>query len=517
MKQKFHRIWFGDKKIPHAYEAFWQAWQRQHPSCEFITWTDKDLEKLTISYEKLKSFSSPVSRADLARYEILYQHGGIYIDCDMMPYNHMDLEDITKQLTICNEDGSEEYCSIGFIAAPPGHALFHDLIQHIIHTDIDETKPNITTGPHLFGRYLKKHPHKRLPTAAFYPYQYNQPFSSIFAKNLDATYGIHVWGGGWLSPEVKKERIIALIKSGDVEEARKLADMLDGIDELKNIIHGIHRHREQTLTSVMAIEQNVNFNDSDAKLFEISKVLHWIFKNYPDKVIWQIGAADGVLVDPIRNVMINANPHALLLEPNPYMFAFLAENYKNNTNTNIIQRAYSLDKQKLTLNAINPQKVKEAGLPGWVLGISSVYNDKNAIGGLGGTDEQTTRKIHTCIEKIEVDVVGFDELLAISNAVPPDVLIIDAEGMDKIIIDDIFAHNCRPMVMHFEIQCMEPSNIQELVATLNDQYFLLQFGNDVSAYRKDVLMEYAKSIYVENGFQTIFQPGINVLNLLQKA
>lgn len=91
MKQKFHRIWFGDKKIPHAYEAFWQAWQRQHPSCEFITWTDKDLEKLTISHEKLKSFSSPVSRADLARYEILYQHGGIYIDCDMMPYNHMDL------------------------------------------------------------------------------------------------------------------------------------------------------------------------------------------------------------------------------------------------------------------------------------------------------------------------------------------------------------------------------------------------------------------------------------------
>lgn len=261
---------------------------------------------------------------------------------------------------------------------------------------------------------------------------------------------------------------------GDIEEARKLAEMLDGIDELKNIIHGIHRHREQTLTSVMAIEQNVTFNDSDAKLFEISKVLHWIFKHYPDKVIWQIGAADGVLVEPIRNVVINANPHALLLEPNPYMFAFLAENYKNNTNTNIIQRAYSLDRQKLTLNAINPQKVREAGLPGWVLGISSVYNDKNAIGGLDGTDEQTTRKIHTCIEKIEVDVIGFDELLAISSAVPPDVLIIDAEGMNKIIIDDIFAHNCRPMVMHFEIQCMKPGNIQELVATLNDQYFLLQ-------------------------------------------
>ncbi|MFW7269132.1 FkbM family methyltransferase [Gluconacetobacter sp. Hr-1-5] len=517
MKQKIHRIWFGNKEIPHTYENYWKAWQRQYPSCEFITWTDKDMKNLPLSYEKLKIFSSKISQSDLARYEILYHHGGMYIDCDMMPYNYINIKDITKQLTICNEDDSEEYCSIGFIASPPKNEIFYDLIHHIIQTDIDETRPNITTGPHLFGLYLKKYPYKRLATASFYPYQYNEPLSSILNKNLDTTYGIHIWGGGWVSPEIKKEKIITLIKSGDIEDAKKQLETLDNLDEIKNIIHAIHKHREQTINCVMSIEKNVSFNEKSEKLFELSKIIHWVLNKYPEKLIWQIGAADGILVDPLRNAMINFNPRALLLEPNPYMYTLLKENYKNNTRANILQRAYSLDKKKLSLNAINPQKVEKSGLPAWVLGISSIYNDKNAIGGLGGIDERTTRIIQTCIEKIEVDVVGFDELVAISNGAPPDIVVIDAEGMDKIIIDDILLHKCHPIIIHFEIQCMSDSSIKELISHLSEQYFILQFGNDVSAYRKDVLLDYAKYIYIENGFHNIFQSGINVLNLSQKT
>jgi len=41
------------------------------------------------------------------------------------------------------------------------------------------------------GEYL------RLPSDAFYPYLYDEPYSRILFKDLSRTYGIHIWGGSW--------------------------------------------------------------------------------------------------------------------------------------------------------------------------------------------------------------------------------------------------------------------------------------------------------------------------------
>src|SRR5205085_756740 len=114
---------FGSNPIPGDYEAYWSAWQRQHPDCEFITWTDADIARLELSKPALDRFSSNISRADLARYEILYKFGGLYLDCDIMPHNHFSPSELCSQLTVCNETETLEYCSIGFIGAPAGHPI----------------------------------------------------------------------------------------------------------------------------------------------------------------------------------------------------------------------------------------------------------------------------------------------------------------------------------------------------------------------------------------------------------
>jgi mannosyltransferase OCH1-like enzyme len=501
----FHRIWFGTRPIPAAYEAYWQAWQRQFPDSEFRTWTDRDLDRLTLSRPGLDRFASHVSRADLARYEILYTHGGIYLDCDIMPYAHFVPEELCRELTVCNETEATEYCSIGFIGAPAGHPIFRDLIDHILAAEPDESRPNVTTGPWLFGKYLAKHAHRRLPPTSFYPYLYDAPFSSIRRKDLGKTLGIHVWGGAWLPPELKKSKALDLLGKGDLVDA---AGILEGFEDkwagdLQLVLKVTAEARTMAAEAAHFLSNNLAVAAADRPLFEFDKIVAWLLEQNRDRMVWQIGAADGVLVDPLRSALVNYDPPALLLEPNPYMFGMLERGYANNRNAVPVQRAYSVDGQPLVLNAINPNKAAAAGLPRWVLGISSVYDDKNAIGGLT-IDPETTRRIGTCIERITVPVTGFDALATQAGGRPPEILVIDAEGMDKVIIDDVLDHGCRPAVIHFEVQCMEPAESAALTERLENDYVLFTFGNDVTAYRTDIFMEYAKWVYIYNGLPTIF-------------
>jgi hypothetical protein len=509
---KFHRVWFGDRPIPPAYDAYWCAWQRQHPDCEFITWTDRDLGDLDLSKPALERFSSHVSRADLARYEILYKHGGIYLDCDIMPYNHFSPQDLCSELTVCNETEATEYCSIGFIGAPAGHPVFRDLIDEILASDFDESRPNVTTGPWLFGRHVNAHKHRRLPTESFYPYLYDAPFSSIRKKSLHDTLGIHVWGGAWLQPELKKNKALELLGTGDLVDT---STILASFDEQWSTNHQvlidvIADARAKSAEAAQFLSTSLSVPAEDRLVFEFEKVVHWLLGQDRDRMIWQIGAADGILVDPLRSAMINYDPPALLLEPNPHLFRMLEAGYRNNPSATLVQRAYDVDGSDLVLNAINPDKVAELGLPRWVLGISSAYDDKNAIGGLT-IDAETTRLIKLCIERVTVPASGFGALVDLAGGRTPDILVIDAEGMDKAIIDDVLLHGCRPSVIHFEIQCMDPDESQALTEKLSTEYVLFEFGNDVTAYRSDLFMHYAKWIYVFNGLSTIFTPALHMI------
>ncbi|OAN57299.1 glycosyltransferase [Sphingomonas sp. TDK1] len=512
MATKFHRIWFGTRPIPAAYEAYWQAWQRQYPDGEFITWTDRDLDQFALSKPALDRFTSHVSRADLARYEILYTHGGIYLDCDILPYNHFVPEELCAELTVCNETEATEYCSIGFIGAPAGHPIFRDLIDHILAAEPDETRPNVTTGPWLFGQHLANHRHRRLPVECFYPYLYDEPFSAIRRKDLANTFGIHVWGGAWLPPEQKKVKALQLLAKGDLVDAAGILESFEEpwSDSHQVVLKVIADARTMAVEAAQFLSPELSVDAGDRPAFQFDKVAQWLLERDRDRMVWQIGAADGILVDPLRSAMVNYDPPALLLEPNPHMFRRLEQSYANNRNATPVQRAYSVDGQPLVLNAINPDKVTAAGLPHWVLGISSVYDDKNAIGGLT-IDPETTRRIQTCIERVTVPVTGFDELKVLADGREPEILVIDAEGMDKAIIDDVLDHDCRPAVLHFEIQCMDPAESNTLVERLSADYILFTFGNDVTAYRADILMDYAKWLYVHNGLPTIFAPVLPIV------
>ncbi len=111
-----------------------------------------------------------------------------------------------------------------------------------------------------------------------------------------------------------------------------------------------------------------------------------------------------------------------------------------------------------------------------------------------------------------VPATSFEAVVELANGRQPDILVIDAEGMDKPIIDNILAHGCRPAVIHFEIQCMDQAAFGDLVGRLSKDYSLFEFGNDITGYRNDIIMEYAKSVYIYNGLPTIFSTALRAVN-----
>ena len=104
-----HRIWFGQNPIAPAYENYWLAWQRQHPDYTFKTWRDSDIDKSFRTQRKIAEAEGMARKADIARYEILHKHGGIYLDCDVMPYDYLDWQKLKSDLVVCNEADSDAF------------------------------------------------------------------------------------------------------------------------------------------------------------------------------------------------------------------------------------------------------------------------------------------------------------------------------------------------------------------------------------------------------------------------
>ena len=77
-----HHIWLGSP-FPEKYKILRETWKKHHPDWEFVLWTDEDIEAFGLFNKDLYDQSDNYgAKSDIARYEILYRFGGLYIDTD---------------------------------------------------------------------------------------------------------------------------------------------------------------------------------------------------------------------------------------------------------------------------------------------------------------------------------------------------------------------------------------------------------------------------------------------------
>lgn len=195
-----HRIWLGPKPLPAEFAAFGETWAALHPGWEMRLWTDANLPPLA-NQALFDSAPSFAAKADILRYELLLQFGGVYVDTDFECLKNIEpllagVECFVAQQKDLEADfGKFCYVNNALIGAAPGHPLFRDLVeslpQHMASLPPD-VPASYLTGPHYLTTVLQSHPEVKIfPAKFFYPYTATERWRRH--EEFPEAYAVHHW------------------------------------------------------------------------------------------------------------------------------------------------------------------------------------------------------------------------------------------------------------------------------------------------------------------------------------
>jgi mannosyltransferase OCH1-like enzyme len=180
-----HQTW-KTASIPKVAVNWIRKWQKTNPDWEYWFWTDKDVEKFFEKkypqflnlYKYFPRSHAAIQRADIMRYFILYEYGGVYADLDLEPLK--SLNPITANYPCIFSEEPEEHSNIlrpnyrneygalvcnAFIACRPGHPFMKYIIDHLqqnINKTLKAKSVMYSTGPAmvsiLHADYIKSRP-----------------------------------------------------------------------------------------------------------------------------------------------------------------------------------------------------------------------------------------------------------------------------------------------------------------------------------------------------------------------
>jgi len=197
-----HRIWVGGP-IPELYQEYGKAWEAMHPGWSFKLWTDEDFESKWLKNQKLfdeaKSYVPADAigqfKSDLARYEILFRYGGVYVDCDVEPVKPID--DLLDVEAFAGWEQQNLYVGNTVIGSAPSARFWGDMID----AAADASKANKgraatwLSGPRIVTRLYNESNRglKVYPQSYFFPYSYKDLKNSPELKAYPNAYAIHHW------------------------------------------------------------------------------------------------------------------------------------------------------------------------------------------------------------------------------------------------------------------------------------------------------------------------------------
>ena len=191
----FHRIWIGNKPMPQEFIEYGETWKKYHPDWEMKLWTDENMILLQ-NQESYNNAAHMAQKADIARYEILYHFGGVYIDCDFECVKSIESLLYGVQAFAASEDDST--ISIGIMGCVQQNETFKFIIDHVAEWMKKYSMLPISgqTGPWFVTNLLKGN--KELivfEKEKFYPYYFTEKYRK--GEAFKGAYAIHHWAASW--------------------------------------------------------------------------------------------------------------------------------------------------------------------------------------------------------------------------------------------------------------------------------------------------------------------------------
>jgi mannosyltransferase OCH1-like enzyme len=208
-----HHIWLGPDPLPSEHRAWIDSWKRHHRDWELRMWTEENLPQDPIRPEVLELLRAPVERADMLRLELLYRHGGVYVDTDLECLRPIDpLLEGERFVAVAVKPGR---MTNTLIAAEPGHPLLERALREaqplqVYWTTWSERSLKESAGPPLLRRLAPDYPDVRLlDPPVFFPAD---------AEERERAYGVHHRERGWQN--ATQLRNAMLVAERRLDEAR---------------------------------------------------------------------------------------------------------------------------------------------------------------------------------------------------------------------------------------------------------------------------------------------------------
>ena len=210
-----HYCWFGGKKMPDFLKECMASWSTVCPEYELRRWDESNFDVNKYPYTKQAAESGKYSFvADVARLDILYEYGGIYMDTDVKLLKSFDELQFNKGFV-----GVERWGNInsgGGIGAVPHHPMIKEMLdyrlkypfiledgtQNIETNGLYETIPFIRHGMRVDNTLQIINDMTVYPASVFHPYDY----MSREEKIEEDTVSIHYFYGGWMDEEDRQNR-----------------------------------------------------------------------------------------------------------------------------------------------------------------------------------------------------------------------------------------------------------------------------------------------------------------------
>jgi FkbM family methyltransferase len=205
----------------------------------------------------------------------------------------------------------------------------------------------------------------------------------------------------------------------------------------------------------------------------------------------EIGAGDGKSFDLLHPFITRFHWAGILVEPLADVYAELVSTYQGHSNLRFENAAVSESAEKQKMYRIPIGAVASGAAPDWAVGISSLYRDRNALGGHRVSSDDY-RRIQHLITETEVNCIPFDRLVTKHGVDRIDVLQIDTEGHDYHILKQVDFSRFLPILIYFEAYNL-PAN--ELAASLEllkaHGYTCYRYPDDILAVQQSMLPDTA--------------------------
>lgn len=209
-----HQIWLGSK-VPPKYDKWRKSWIQHNPDFNYILWDEKKILKIGLINEKqfiqTKNFAV---KSDIARYEILYNFGGIYVDTDFEALKPIDLKFLTQSLVVGQLFDYRPTIGNSIIISKSKS----DVLKKVIHNlpkypgEMSPLEVLDYCGPYYLSNIIFKGKLLEnvlaLPSQYFYPWPHYMLHSdkNPYDWATQNTFAIHHWDVSW----TKKSFLIKL-------------------------------------------------------------------------------------------------------------------------------------------------------------------------------------------------------------------------------------------------------------------------------------------------------------------